>query len=224
VFFYLPHLLHKFLPWSAVLVGLALVDLRSRRWSLRAAFKEMSPETLWLISWSVGGIILMSLIPSKRVDRIFPVIPPLCLLVGVQTASFLRDKNRRSSKWIVATLIVAIVFSGGYAASRIVGGYRNNRDALSIFGRQVREEAAKNGWRYEVIGKSDEGLPLYLMRPHFLKPDAAIAKWSAGEIDALAVPVDQVPQLIGQLQGAAPRFESGTRKELKRPNYVFLTR
>ena len=29
-FFYLPHLLHKFFPWSAVLIALAIVDLRSQ--------------------------------------------------------------------------------------------------------------------------------------------------------------------------------------------------
>jgi len=226
LYFYFPHLLHKFFPWSALIIVLTILDLRSRRWSFRAAVREMSPETLWLIYWSIGGLVLMSLIPSKRVDRIFPVIPPLCLLVAVQTARFLGGEQRRarSFRWIAATLAIAVVFSAGYAASRIVSGYHSHRDALSIFGRRVREEAAKNHWRYEAIGKSDEGLPLYLTRPHFLKPDAAVAKWNTGEVDALAMPVDQAPQLIGQLQGAAPRFESETRRDLKRPNYVLLTR
>jgi hypothetical protein len=31
-----------------------------------------------------GGLIVMSIIPSKRVDRVFPIIPPLCLLLAVQ--------------------------------------------------------------------------------------------------------------------------------------------
>src|SRR5207248_6778591 len=35
VFFYLPHLLHKFFPWSAVLIGLAIVDLRARGWKIK---------------------------------------------------------------------------------------------------------------------------------------------------------------------------------------------
>src|SRR5438105_14456975 len=83
-FFYLPHLLHKFLPWTVVMLGLAIADLRARRWNIRAAFREMSSGTFWLICWSIGGLILMSLIPSKRVDRIFPVIPPFCLLFADQ--------------------------------------------------------------------------------------------------------------------------------------------
>src|SRR5712692_9118269 len=63
-FFYLPHLLHKFFPWSALLVGIAIVDLRARGWKVRAVFHEMSPATFWLICWSIGGLVLMSLIPS----------------------------------------------------------------------------------------------------------------------------------------------------------------
>ena len=82
--FYLPHLLHKFAPWSVLIVAIALFDLRSRKWRLRESFHKMSPETFWLLCWSIGGLIVMSLIPSKRVDRIFPVIPPLCLLLAAQ--------------------------------------------------------------------------------------------------------------------------------------------
>ena len=225
VFFYLPHLLHKFFPWSALILGLAIVDLRARRWSFRAAFKEMSPETFWLICWTIGGLTLMSVVPSKRVDRIFPVIPPLCLLVAAQTSRFVADEKSRARnlRWVSATVAIAILFSTGYAASRVVGAYRDHRDALSIFGRQVREEAAKNHWRYEAVGSTDEGLPLYLTRPHFLKPDDAIAKWNNGQIDALAVPANQTLDFMRELHGSKRRFESEQRKNLRRPNYVLLT-
>jgi 4-amino-4-deoxy-L-arabinose transferase-like glycosyltransferase len=226
VFFYIPHLLHKFFPWSALLIALAVVDLRARRRSLRAAFREMSAETLWLICWSVGGLILMSIIPSKRVDRIFPVVPPFCLLVAVATSRFLSgERNRaRNFRWIVATVLIALIFTIGYSASRIFTGYRDHRDALSIFGRQVRQEAAKNNWRYEAVGKTDEGLPLYLTRPHFLKPDEAIQKWNNGEIDALAIPANQALDFTRALPHSTRRFESAPRKDLHRPNYVLLTR
>jgi 4-amino-4-deoxy-L-arabinose transferase-like glycosyltransferase len=226
IFFYLPHLLHKFFPWSALMIGLVVVDLRARGWKIRNALGEISPATLWLICWSIGGLVLMSVIPSKRVDRIFPIIPPLCLLVAVQVARFLGDeKNRaRNLRWISATLLIALLFTAGYSASRIATSYHDHRDALSVFGRQVRVEAAKNRWRYEAVGSSDEGLPLYLMRPHFLKPDVAIAKWNNSEIDALAVPANQMLDFMRELHGATRRFESATRKNLHRPNYVLLTR
>jgi 4-amino-4-deoxy-L-arabinose transferase-like glycosyltransferase len=223
-FFYLPHLLHKLFPWSALMIGVAIVDLRAQGWNVRMAFKEMSPATLWLICWSIGGLVLMSLIPSKRVDRIFPVIPPLCLLVAAQTALFLNDEKQRvrNLRWVSAALALAVLFSTGYATGRVVTGYRDHRDALSIFGRQVREQAAANHWRYEAVGSTDEGLPLYLTR-HFLKPDAAVAEWNSGRIDALAVPANQAPQLMRELHDSTRRFESVQRKNLQRPNYVLLT-
>ena len=222
--FYIPHLLHKFLPWSAAMIAVAILDLRAQKWSFRAALGQISPETVWLICWIFGALIVMSLIPSKRVDRIFPIIPPLCLLVSVQGSQFLQSGKSRALPWAVATVFVAVILSGGYAAGRIVSGYRDHRDALSIFGREVREEAAKNAWRYEVVGSADEGLPLYLTRPHFLKPELAIAKWNNGEIDALAVPANQMLDFIRELHGSKRRFESAQRKNLRRPNYVLLTR
>jgi hypothetical protein len=105
----------------------------------------------------------------------------------------------------------------------VFSGFRDQRDALSIFGRRVREEAAKNHWHYEAIGKSDEGLPLYLTRPHFLPTDVAIMEWNSGKIDALAVPANQAPQSMRELHDSTRRFESGERKNLRRPNYVLLT-
>src|SRR6266567_6443598 len=84
LYFYLPHLLHKFAPWCALMIILAVADLRSRKWRLLSVFRDMSPATFWLLCWSLGGLVVMSLIPSKRVDRIFPVIPPLCLPLAAQ--------------------------------------------------------------------------------------------------------------------------------------------
>jgi hypothetical protein len=87
LYFYFPHLVHKFAPWSILLMAIAIFDLASRRWKISAALYEMLPGVSWLLCWSLGGLIVMSLIPSKRVDRIFPVIPPLCLLLAAQIGS-----------------------------------------------------------------------------------------------------------------------------------------
>ena len=228
-FFYIPHLLHKFFPWSALLIGLAFIALRAGHWSFRNVPRvrdKIPPATFWLICWSVGGLLLMSLIPSKRVDRIFPVIPALCLLLSAQTARFVSDEQTRARnmRWLMAVMVTAILFTVGYSASRVFTGYRDHRDALSIFGRQVREEAAKNNWRYEAVGSTDEGLPLYLMRPHFLKTEVAVEKWNNGEIDALAVPTNQALDFTRAMHHSTPRFESVKRRNLRRPNYVLLTR
>ena len=122
-------------------------------------------------------------------------------------------------------VLLAIVYSSGYTVLRIVSGYRDHRDALSIFGKTVRDQAQKEHWRVEVIGESDEGAPLYFDRPHFIEPERAVAEWNAGNLDALALPETDATWLTPQLRGAVrPVMHSLPRKELpKRPNYVLLT-
>jgi 4-amino-4-deoxy-L-arabinose transferase-like glycosyltransferase len=227
IYFYLPHLLHKFAPWSLLMIGWSIAWVRKTNGSIGEKLRSASPETVWLICWSLGAILTMSLIPSKRVDRIFPVIPPLCLLLATQTAAMLREttSRERNVRWAHVALIVAIFLSAGAAVIRVASSYRDHRDALSIFGREVRQRAAANHWRVETVGSNDEGLPLYLMRPHFLRPERAIADWNAGKIDALAVPVDQLPRFMRALRNIAPPgLQSAPRKNLDRPNYVLLTR
>ena len=130
--FYLPHLLHKFAPWSVLMIGIAALDLRSRNWRLRSVFREMSPETFWLLCWSIGGLIVMSLIPSKRVDRIFPVIPPLCLLLAAQISGSGSSHGPAGvfrvgrSATALARWLLRRVFIGG-ALSRCLGNSFHRR-------------------------------------------------------------------------------------------------
>jgi 4-amino-4-deoxy-L-arabinose transferase-like glycosyltransferase len=216
--FYLPHLLHKFAPWSVLMIAIALVDLRSRNWRFRSFFREMSPETFWLLCWSIGGLIVMSLIPSKRVDRIFPVIPPFCLLLGAQISG--RDATaRRLYLWTMAALALAILFTSGYTGWKILSGCREHRDALAVFGRNVRREAEGHHWRYEIISARDEGLLLYLRKVHFIDPQLAVTEWNNGNLDALVVSTDKAKMLRPKLEGAV--VSELTKAE--RGNYVLIT-
>ncbi len=250
LYFYLPHLLHKFAPWSVLIIAIAVVDLHSRKWRLRSAFREMSPEILWLLCWSVGGLILMSLIPSKRVDRIFPIIPPLCLLLAAQIARLVASSHgsvSRSStsddvgltshrpvatenatriyRWAAAALVLSILFTGGYTISKVISGYRYQRNALAIFGRNVRREAAAHRWRYEVVSSKHEGLLLYLQKPHFIEPDHAVAEWNGGKLDALIASREKASGLMPQLTGAAlSQLKSNEREKEQGTSYVLITR
>ena len=91
------------------MIALAPFDLASRRWRIGVAFREMSPATFWLLCWSLGGLMVMSLIPSKRVDRIFPVIPPLCLLLAAQIGNIFRHEQLRTRvyRWSAVALLSA---------------------------------------------------------------------------------------------------------------------
>src|SRR5438874_1607708 len=251
LYFYLPHLLHKFAPWSALMIGVAIFDLASRRWRIGAAFRKMSPGTFWLLCWSLGGLIVMSLVPSKRVDRIFPVILPLCLLLAAQIAQRnscshgsasrpittadsnltghrpVATENREACvyRWIAASLILSLLFAGGYTTWKVVTGYRDHRDALAVFGRDVRREAEARHWRYEAVSAKDEGLLLYLRKTHYLAPDGAIAEWNGGNLDALVVSTEKAPVLLRDLQRAAIfQLKSIERREEESKGYLLITR
>ncbi len=251
LYFYLPHLAHKFAPWSILLIAIAIFDLASRRWKIGTAFREMSPDTFWLLCWSLGGLVVMSLIPSKRVDRIFPVIPPLCLLLAAQIGSRgscsdgfvsrvstsvdsdltghrpVATENRAMliCRWTAGALVLAIFFTGTYATWKVVTGYRDRRDALAIFGRDVRREAEARNWRYEVVSAKDEGLLLYLQKARHIQPDRAVAEWNAGNLDALVVSREKASRLMPQLRNASlSQLESNDRREEQGMSYVLITR
>jgi 4-amino-4-deoxy-L-arabinose transferase-like glycosyltransferase len=231
--FYLPHLLHKFAPWSVLIAAIAIFDLRLRNWRLRSVFGEMSPETFWLLCWSLGGLIVMSLIPSKRVDRVFPVIPPLCLLLAAQINggdTVLRrpvGAARRTYLWSAIALLFAILFSGGYTGWKVITGYRDDRNALAVFGENVRHEAEARHWRYEVVSAKDEGLLLYLRKTNFLEPADVVANWNSGNLDALVVSNEKLAVLMSELEGAALsqlRSNRGQHHQQSRGGYVLITR
>jgi 4-amino-4-deoxy-L-arabinose transferase-like glycosyltransferase len=261
LYFYLPHLLHKFAPWSLLLIAIAILDLALRRWRIGAAFREISPDTFWLLCWGLGGLIVMSLIPSKRVDRIFPVIPPLCLLLAAQVGRhvicshgsvsrvstsvdsdltghppspgyseagrLVATKNLATRIYCLAAvaLLVSILFTGGYVTWKVITGYRDHRDALAIFGRDVRREAETRHWRYEVVFARDEGLLLYLQRTHYIEPDRAVAEWNAGNLDALVASSEKARGLMPQVRGATlGQAKFSERKKEQGTGYVLITR
>ena len=250
LYFYLPHLLHKFAPWSILLIAIAIFDLASRRWRIGTAFREMSPDTVWLLCWVLGGLIVMSLIPSKRVDRIFPVIPPLCLLLATQIAKHnscshgsmsrhltsvdsdlagrmpvaTENGTLRIYRWTMLALIFSLLFAGGYTTWKVVSGYRDHRDALAIFGRDVRRKAEERHWRYEAVSAKDEGLLLYLRKTHYIEADRAVAEWNGGNLDALVASTEKAPRLMPQLRGATvSQLKSSDRKKERGTGYILIT-
>ncbi len=228
LYFYLPHLLHKFAPWSVLMICVAIFDLASRRWRIGAAFREMSAETFWLVCWSLGGLIAMSLIPSKRVDRIFPIVPPLCLLLAAQVHGRVgarRPDAPAGRPYLAIALAFSILFTGGYTIFKIVSGYRDHHDALVVFGRNVRHEAEAHHWRYEVVSAKDEGLLLYLRKTHFIEPDRAVIEWNRGNLDVLVASTDKAPALLGELRDASlSTLKSNERKKEQGRDYVLITR
>src|SRR5215471_7202404 len=115
VLYYLPHLLHKFAPRSVLILGLSVLSFPRTRSGVRNFFRQANPDILWLVCWSFSGFVMMSLVPSKRVDRIYPVVPPLCLLLAAQiNSSRIKQTGERVLQWSTAALFLSILFTGGY--------------------------------------------------------------------------------------------------------------
>lgn len=208
-YFYLPHLLHRFAPWSLLLIGFALVARKkNNNVSTESRAARLSPETFWLLAWSLGGLIVMSFVPSKRIDRIFPIVPPLCLLLAAAVAA-LREKEKMKTmvdRFCAVAVILAVVFTSGYTARKVVLAGREQRDAFAVFGRAVVKEATAHNWRYGVVGGEDEGMLLYVRRAEFLEPEEGAAQWNRGELDALVVPDDEIEELLPRLNGEPKKF------------------
>jgi len=227
IYFYLPHFLHRFAPWSILLILLPLLGAREQCLKVRDWLRTMSPETFWLVAWSLGGLLVMSFVPSKRIDRVFPIVPPLCLLLAAQVAEFGRRENLGivTRRCCAIAIVFACLFTTGYAAGKIALGYRDHRDAFATFGKAVREEAAAQGWNYEVVGGEDEGMALYVRRTEFLEPNEAVAEWNSGKLDGLVVPEDELTGMLPRLEGAVPSKIgwSGPAGRYRR-RYIFLVR
>jgi 4-amino-4-deoxy-L-arabinose transferase-like glycosyltransferase len=227
IYFYLPHFLHRFAPWSILLILLPLLGAKKQRLKVRDWLRAMSPETFWLVAWGLGGLLVMSFVPSKRIDRVFPIVPPLCLLLAALVAALrAREKLRTVTERCCAIAIVfACLFATGYAVGRVVLAYRENTAAFATFGKAVRQEAAVRGWNYEIVGGEDEGMALYLRRTEFIEPDRAVAKWNSGKLDGLVVPDDELNELLPRLQGAVPsKIGWSGRAGNYRKRYIFLVR
>lgn len=227
IYFYLPHLLHKFAPWSILLIALAILlrGTAEKRW--RDRWQNLSPEILWVVAWSMGGLLVLSLIPSKRVDRMFPIVPPLALLLGVMVGRCLTSSRWRGAalRWSALALVTAVLVSVGYTAVKLDAAYRDRRGALVDFGESVRAEASLHHWRYAVMGRDEEGLLLYLDQLHFQDHADVVEQWENGEIDAVVAPAAEEPLLLRDLPGAIPsRLQSRKPGDDRTPPYIFLTR
>ena len=229
VYFYLPHVLHKFAPWSLLIIFIAWLAVRQPRPRIRELFRRVSPEVFWLICWSLGGVVAMSLIPSKRVDRIFPILPPLCLLLGALVAHGLATDRTRKLVciWSAAALLFSLLFSTGYSLWKIVPGYAHHRDALVTFCRKIRREAVAHPWHYEVVSSGNqngtEGMLLYLEKLHFVTLNEAVEKWNKNQIQELVIPTDQVEAAMVALPETHVA-RTVKPKDIHVPGYVLVTR
>lgn len=196
-YFYVPHLFYRFAPWSVLMIAFTIGGRAGTR---RRSYNSLAPETRWLICWIAGGLVMMSLVPSKRPDRIFPLVPPLCLLLATQFAS--ATNRLRASRLALLAIFVAAAVTTGYSASKVTGGYREHRDDCVRFSEDVRRAAAAQRLRFAVVGGADEGILLYLRQTAFTQLTDAVDQFNACEIDGIVAPQTKAPLILSRLPDA----------------------
>ena len=200
LYFYLPHLLHKFAPWSVLMIAIAIVPAA---WptKLAAALRfsgDVARDFLAaLLEPGRIGCDVADSIKTRRQD-FSDCSAALSAFGGADRKRFRVNEQLRTRvyRWSAVALLLSILVTGGYTISKVISGYRDHRDALVLFGRDIRNETEAHHWRYEVVSAKDEGLLLYLRKTHFIEPDRAIAEWNRGNLDALVAPAEKAPALM----------------------------
>ncbi|MDP9291596.1 MAG: glycosyltransferase family 39 protein [Verrucomicrobiota bacterium] len=209
-YFYVTHLLLKFAPWSLLFV--ALLFQKNVRSSLRA-----DPACVWLVCWVAGALLVMSVIPSKRPDRIFPIIPPLALLLVCAV------RAARLPPRLFSTVIGgACLMTTGYTAWNVWFGYRTHQRALVDFGERFRAVADERGAKFSVVSGKDEGMLLYARTLRFAKLPEAINDLREQKIEAVILPLGDFEKARDELPAARVWFESQDAPK-KRSRYVALS-
>jgi hypothetical protein len=168
----------------------------------------------------------MSFVPSKRIDRIFPIVPPLCLLVGAVVGRLREQQKLRTivDRVCAVSIVLAAIFTTGYTARKVAGAFQEQRNAFAVFGRGVVKETTAHGWRYCVIGGEDEGMLLYVRKTEFVEAYRAAAEWNARKLDALVVADDEMEGLVPQLDGEPRKWLSPGPAGRYRKRYFLLVR
>lgn len=176
VFFYLFHLLGTFFPWALILiVFLSIPEVRARI--------RREPSLLWLVCWAGAGLLFMSLVPSKRMDRVYPVILPCCLLVA---GAWPLLPPRRPRYLLAGLLGLAVLWNAGYAGYQLAHDYRTHQGELRAWAYRAR--AAAQGRSLAVVSGRDEGMLLYLGLTHFTRVDDAAQAWKVGALKWCVLP------------------------------------
>jgi len=217
-FLYYPmHLVGRYFPWSLLLIGLfALPEVR------RNAVRQ--PEIVWLVCAFLGGLILMSAVPSKRPDRIYPIIPIMSVLIPALAshASTSCKAINFVKKRANVLLIVLLVVNVSYAFCKAAKGYSKNEGALVPFGRNARETADEHEFRLAILDHVafDTGMVLYANETRVLSVEEAGREWNLDRLDALIVRKSDLPGVTNLLSNAVVVCASANTRSSEEQHFL----
>lgn len=211
-------LLTQAMPWSLLLAAVWSVR------EVRAAMRE-NPALLWLACWTFGGLVFMECVPSKRFDRIFPVVPPACLLLAAAARYLPGCEWRRQpiGRLAIVCAVLGVPIAGGYAGWRIAESVKTDARALVRFGEVVQETVQDQHDRLAVVNARDEGLLLYIDQERFVSLEDALALWKSGRIEWIVIGEDYFSKVRRKLEPYEELASTPTTPE-KAGAYRFLKR
>jgi 4-amino-4-deoxy-L-arabinose transferase-like glycosyltransferase len=192
-YFYALQLLVGWLPWSVLFLAVRLRALRVW-WRLC-----LEPGTLWLVCWAAGGLVCVSLFPAKPFERIFPVVPPLCLLLTALLAAARSSSTQPVAgegspdsawpqNWSRWTLWLACTVTVIASVAQVSLAYRAN--VCADFAARVRGLTGRGRCELVLMGKptaQDAAMLVYLRRLSYIDAPEAIQLQSTGELDRIVL-------------------------------------
>ncbi|MDD4735795.1 MAG: glycosyltransferase family 39 protein, partial [Kiritimatiellae bacterium] len=179
--YYVAHILHRWSPWSLLLILLA--GTQAKR--LKACWKD--PVFVWLVCWMLGGLLVMSAIPDKRSDRLFPLLPPLTLLLVYFAALYdrahLLGLNYR--RFMTGVIVIGACLWTAYGLSETGNDLRKQSNALRLFSSRIADQVSLE--RLSVAGPSAEGFLCYFEQTRSMTVEEAVAAWKEKRLDALVI-------------------------------------
>jgi len=186
-------LLHRLFPWSIALVAWAVFDREGRR-------RLMADRgSRWLLVWLFVSVLLMSLVPNKRADRIFPMVPPLALLFAsaVHAASWGVRPVLNLRRIIYALTVFAVLLWGSYTVFAVLkdSGNRERNEELARRDSCTRVLAWEHAQKRSVkvvgpVSDREQSLLVYLHRTAWLSHDDMAEALTQGS--ALLAPLNEL--------------------------------
>ena len=203
--YYTLNLLGRAFPWSIALAAIFFVK------PVRRALGH-DPVLLWLACWFAGGLIFMEFVPSKRFDRILPVLPPLALLFA-RAASHLPETALLSSprpRLTEGLAILGIFGATAYSAAEMMRAFRNDSRALVHFGSEVKSLVGAHPERLAITPVRDEGLLMYCGADGYTERSMALWLWEERKVDWLVAGSGDFEKLRDKIRNFEVAVETPT--------------
>lgn len=218
-YFYVPHLLQKTAPWLIIPALLLGISPRLRQ--------ELAKDRtlLWILLWFAGGFLVMTLIPSKRPDRIYPVVAPLSLLAAWSMTRFEWKGRLKLGTVCQAAIYLALIAAAAYSFMEVRKNYLTRRDLFAFQCRQAHAYVLEHHLPLGVVLHHGEGLLPYTLRTpnDRLSASEAAAQWREGKIAAILISEAQLAPVQERL-GAFQIAMKTAAPEKGRSPYVLIVR